>query len=236
MSALNARNKTLAEIRTELRERLGFQSTGPAASGNTRLLNSFMQEGHDLLYDQLKPTPARKITTIRLMPGQTLYDYHNDIDDENIDPGTVKNVWVSIGSIPTILTQGITVQHRAFVASRSYPERYDTIAGQLEVWPIPAAQYDLSIEYLEPKPRFVQDQDRPGVYDRLIFLYALANAKAHYRHPDATATGASFEQLLRSEKSKMHENRRYVMPTGSSEAERAQVVSNPDGTQTMRIG
>lgn len=235
MNPLNARNRTLAELRTELRERLGFVASGPAASGNTRLLTSFLQEAHDFLYDQLKPTPARKIATIRLMPGQAVYDYHNDIDDEDIDPGTVKEVWLLMGSAPARLTQGITVQDRA-LGLRSYPSRYDTINGQLEIYPAPSAQYDLFIEHLALKPRFIQDQDRPGVPDRLLFLYALANAKAHYRHPDATAAGSSFKQMLSSEKMKQHENRRYVMATGAGEPEQAQVVRRGDGTFTLKVG
>lgn len=231
--SLEARNRTLAELRTELRARLGFIQSGPAAAGNTGTLNSFLQEAHDFVYDELKPSPARKQTAIRLMPGQWLYDYHNDKEDEPIDPGTVSKVWLeSDGRTIGALVQGIAPHLRAF-ESRSYPTRYDTLNGQMELWPVPERQYDLFIEYLAPKPRFVQDQDRPGVPDRLIFLYALANAKAHYRQPDAQAAGASFSKMLASAKAKQHENRRYVMATGKEEAPRAQVVRTADGFKSI---
>lgn len=235
MNGLESRNRTLGELRTELRARLGFIESGPAAAGNSAALNSFLQEGHDLIYDELQPSPARKKTSIRLMPGQFLYDYHNDTDDEPIDPGTVRKVWIEHdGSIVSRLVQGISEQERAF-ESRSYPTKYDTLNGQMELWPVPAQQYNLFIEYLAPKPRFAQDQDRPGVPDRLVFLYALANAKAHYRQPDAQAAGASFTKALSKEKMKQHENRRYVMPTGGEQPPQAQVVHDANGAK-LRIG
>ena len=236
MSVLNSRNRTLGELRTELRTRLGFVQSGPAASGNAALLNSFLHEGHDFLYDELKPTPARKKTSIRLMPGQYLYDYHNDTEDEDIDPGTVKAIWLEMGGGTVVtMTQGITRHDRAFSETRSYPARYDTLNGQLEIYPVPDEQYDLFIEYLAPKPRFSQDQDRPGVPDRLLFLYALANAKSHYRHPDAQAAGTTFTKMLNTTKAKQHENRRYIKATGKEVSAPAQVVASGDGFK-LRIG
>src|SRR5687768_14915564 len=233
MNGLEERNRTLGELRTELRGRLGFVQSGPAASGNTPILNSFLQEGHDFLYDELKPSPARKKAIIRLMPGQHLYDYHNDKEDEPIDPGTVSKVWLELdGNNISTLAQGIAPHLRAF-ESRSYPTRYDTLNGQMELWPVPSQQYDLYIEYLAPKPRFTQDQDRPGVPDRLVFLYALANAKAHYRQPDAQAAGATFTKMLATAKARQHENRRYVMATGKEEARQAQVVQTANGFKSI---
>lgn len=231
--SMESRNRTLGELRTELRGRLGFVQSGPMASGNTDILDSFLQEAHDFIYDELKPSPARKQTAIRLMPGQYLYDYHNDTDDEPIDPGTVSRVWLELdGNNVGTLRQGIAPHLRAF-ESRSYPTRYDTLNGQMEIWPVPSQQYDLFIEYLAPKPRFTQDQDRPGVPDRLLFLYALANAKAHYRQPDAQASGASFAKMLASAKARQHENRRYVMATGKAEERTAQVVRTADGFKSI---
>jgi hypothetical protein len=67
------------------------------------------------------------------------------------------------------------------------------------------------VEYIAPKPRFSQPSDRPGVPDRLILLYAIANAKAHYNRSDAQAAGATFTEMLEMAKSNRHENKRYIV-------------------------
>lgn len=42
------------------------------------------------------------------------------------------------------------------------PVRYDTLNGQIELWPVPdRAGYGLLVEYIAGKPRFSQDTDRP---------------------------------------------------------------------------
>lgn len=232
MSGLQQRYRTLGEMRTELKARLGFVAQGPASNNNNPVMTSFLQEAHDYVYEELKPSPARKKTTVTLEAGSILYDWHNDIEDEPIEPGMVKSVWIVGGDVREKLWQGISESDRS-LTSRSQPTKYDTINGQCEVWPTPDRPYGLVIEYIAPKPRFSQDGDRPIVPDRLVFLYALAQGKAHYRHPDAQAAGATFANLLKLEKAKQHENRRYIVNEQSA-AERTVTVS--DGVHTLRAG
>lgn len=227
MSGLRARYKTLGELRTELRARLGFILQGPAAANNQAVLDSFLQEGHAVVYETLNPSPARKKTTIRLQPGEWLYDYHNDVEDEPIDPGNVLSIWVAISdTIREPLSQGISEADRAF-ETRQWPERYDTLNGQMELYPVPDQEYDLIVEYIAGPGRFTQDSDRSSVPDRLVFSYALANAKAHYRHPDAQAAATTYSTLMDSAKSKQHENRRYVK--GKAISQDPQVVATASG-------
>lgn len=210
-NGLQQRYRTLGELRTELKARLGFVAQGPSSNNNNAVLNSFLQEGHDYLFAELQPTPSRKKTIIELQAGSYLYDWHNDIEDEDIDPAMVEAVYVINGSDQRIkLTQGIDERDRSYT-SRSHPTRYDTLNGQIEVWPVPDRIYSMIVEYIAPRPNFAADADRPGVPDRLILLYAIANAKAHYRHPDAQAAGATFSQMLRKAKAGQHENRRYIV-------------------------
>lgn len=233
MSGLTQRYRTLGELRTELKARLGFVAQGPSSNNNNAVLNSFLQEGHDYLYAELQPGPARKKTTITLNTGSYLYDWHNDAEDEDIDPGTVAAVWiVPAGDERYQLAQGITEAHRA-ETSRAHPTRYDTLNGQIELWPVPDQNYDLIIEYTAPRPAFTADAHRPGVPDRLVLLYAIANAKAHYRHPDAQAAGTTFANLLRIEKGKQHENRRYVVNNASGGART--VTRGADGSFTLQV-
>jgi len=227
MNGLEQRNRTFGELLTELKARLSFVAQGPSSNNNNPVLTSFLQEGHDFLYEKLKPTPARKKTTITINAGSYLYDFHNDVEDEYIDPGKVLSVWVIIGSGERVrLTQGVSEADREFT-DRSYPTRYDNLNGQIELWPIPDQTYALVIEYIAPQPRFSQPSDRPGVPDRLILLYAIANAKAHYRHPDAQAAGTTFANMLAMAQGNQHENRRYVVNGRQSSEET--VRSTPNG-------
>lgn len=206
------RYKTYGELITELRTRLGFVSQGPSANNNKSILDSFLQEAHEAVYAQLQPEAARKKTRIKLEAGSYLYDYHNDEEDENIDPGSVISMWiVDSGENRYKLRQGISERMRED-DDRSQPLRYDTLDGQIELHPIPdEGPYDLLIEYIQERPRFTRDNDRPGVPDRLVFLFALYMAQAHYRMPDHQVTLQLFQSMMTKEKAKQHENRRYFI-------------------------
>jgi hypothetical protein len=206
------RYRTYGELVTELRARLGYVQQGPSANNNKSILDSFLQEAHEVVYEQLEPTPMRKKTAIVLENGSYLYDWHNDEDDEDIDPGKVISVWVlDDGDNRFKLTQGISERMRED-DQRGMPLRYDNLDGQIELYPIPDEEpYRLLIEYIANRPRFVQDTDRPGVPDRLVFLFALYMAQAHYRMPEYQTTLQLFQSMMAKEKAKQHENRRYFI-------------------------
>lgn len=212
MSSLTARQNTLGDMLTRLKRRLGFMAQGPGSNGNNELLIDFLQEGHEFVYATLKPSAARKKAIIVLQPGSYLYDYHNDVDDEPIEPSDVMSVWVKIAdNMPVEMHQGISEIDRSFDTSRQYPAKYDTLNGQMEVWPVPDQAYDMIVEYTAGPPRFEQLQDRPGVPWRLVYLYALWKGKAHYRHNDAQEAANMFAENLRLAKGDQHENHRYLV-------------------------
>ena len=211
MNSLIQRYRTYGELMTELKARLGFVAQGPSSNNNRAVMDSFLREAHEYVYAQMEPEPMRKKTVIALEKGSYLYDWHNDDEDEDIDPGLVRSVWLIDGENRYRLVQGITERHREDT-SRGQPVRYDTLNGQIELWPVPdRAGYGLLVEYIAGRPRFSQDTDRPGVPDRLVLLYAIYMAQVHYRHPSYQATSASFNALLAKEKAKQHEGRRYVV-------------------------
>lgn len=188
MNGLAERNKTLGELLTELRVRLGFVAQGSAAKNNEATLKSYLQEAYDFVYAELDPSAMRKESIISTQANSSLYDWHDDTAGEDIDPASVIALWVKVSdTIREPLTYGITQNDKSFETLRQQPQKYDTLNGQLQVWPAPDRAYDLIVEHTALKSRFTQASDRPSVPDRLVFLYALANAKAHYRHPDAHA-------------------------------------------------
>lgn len=234
MNGLTERYRTLGELMTELRARLGFVTQGSASKNNDTVIKSFLQEAHDYVFGELEPPAMRKKTTIKLVAGSFLYDWNNDEEDEEIDPGRVISIWVKTSdTIRSPLRQGITESDRSLDDIRQEPQKYDHLNGQIELWPIPDQPYDLVIEYTADKPRFDRPSDRPSVPDRLVFLYALANAKAHYRHPDAQAAATSFQNMLAKEKFRQKENKRFFMQGETTRGDQ-QVARTANGGYTLR--
>jgi hypothetical protein len=234
MNGLSERYRTFGELMSELRSRLGFIAQGSASKNNEAVLKSFLQEAHDFVFSELQPPAQRKKTIIKLERGSFLYDWHNDQEDEDIDPGKVISVWLKESdTIRTPLRQGITENDRSLDTIQQQPEKFDHINGQMELWPIPDQPYDLIVEYLAEQNRFDRQNDRPSVPDRLVFLYALANAKAHYRHPDAQASATTFKTLLDKEKFRQKENKRFFMQGETTRGD-AQVVRTANGGYTLR--
>lgn len=233
-TGLESREKTLGELMTELRARLGFVAQGSASKNNDLVIKSFLQEAHEFVFDELEPPSQRIKTVIKLQAGSYLYDYYNDLDDEPIDPSRVMSIWIKVGdTIREPMRQGITENDRAFESLREQPQKYDNLGGQIELWPIPDREYDMIVEYTREKARFDRFSDRPSVPSRLVFLYALATAKAHFRHPDASAAAASFDRAMQKKKSRDKENRRYFANTNATRGD-AQVVRTANGGYTLR--
>lgn len=234
MNGLDERYSTLGELRARLQLRLGFISTGPGSLNNRGLLNTFLQEGHDLICGEVDVKGMRRRGLIMLSAGASRYDWRNDAIDEDIDPGHIQSVWVQVSdNDPVELVQGITEADRSFSDQQAWPTRWDNVNSQMEVWPTPDAPYTLIVWYTAPQSRFDRDSDRPSVPDRLIFLYALSIAKAHYRHSDAQVSGNMFERQLRTFKAAQHENQRYFM-SGNATETAGQVVKTASG-YAMRV-
>jgi len=170
MNPIPHRYQTLGELRRRLRARLGFMTQGPAAESNRAALDDMLQEAHAYVCAQVQVSVLRKKTTIALEPGSYRYDWHNDSEDEDIDPGRVLSVWIAASDgLRVPLVQGIGERHREQADLRATPSRYDTLDGQVELWPIPDRTCDLLIEYEASLTRFTRDADRPGVPDALVF-------------------------------------------------------------------
>ena len=208
---LTSREGTLGSMMTELKARLGFVTQGASSKLIDPLLKSFLQEGHEYVYEQLGAPLLKKRTTIMLQKGSKLYDCHNDIEDENFEPAMIESICVyDTETSFNELRQGITELMRCDDITPTVPERYDILDGQIELWPTPDDAYRMVVIYRPGLTRFTQPADHACVPSRLVFLYALASAKAHYQHPDAQTAGNIFQQALRIERQKQHENKRQT--------------------------
>ncbi len=211
---IDRRQRTLGELMTELKARLGFVTQGVSSKLADPILKSFLQEGHDYVYEKMGRPTAKARTTIMVHKGSKLYDFHNDELDEDIPPETVLaiSVYETYDSIVR-LVQGITEAMRADDVTPEVPRRWDVLNGQIELWPTPDAQYPMVVIYERGKTRFERDEDRPCVPDRLVFLYALASAKAHYGHQDAQTAGSIFQTYLKEAMSDRLFNKRFNVRT-----------------------
>lgn len=211
---IDRRRRTLGQMMTELKARLGFVTQGVGSKLIDPILKSFLQEGHDYVFEKLGRPTAKARTTITLANGSKLYDFHNDIDDDDIPPESVLDlaVYETPNSIVR-LRQGISEAMRADDITRDVPHRWDVLNGQIELWPTPDDDYPLVVIYERGKSRFERDEDRPCVPDRLVFLYALASAKAHYGHQDAQTAGSIFQTYLREAMSDRLFNKRFSVRT-----------------------
>lgn len=195
-TGLTEREQTLGDMLTELRVRLGFVAQGPASKSNEAILKSFVRDAVAYVWEELGHPERKRIARIDLKDEDRLYDFHDDDLDIDIDPRSVTAMWISEGTARWSLDRGIAEPERA-EEERGTPRRWDFYNGQIELYPVPdSADRQLVIEYIDREHRFDQMSDRCPVPSRLAFLYALANAKAHYHQQDAQAVASEFQQML----------------------------------------
>lgn len=205
-------NRTLLDLRGDLMRRLGFgERVANPPPGMTELLNSFLIGAQKLLYRRYEVLRTRRFFSWKLQEGVRFYDVdaNGDICTKRLDPRKVN--WVGIerdgiwyplidGIPPTLYTHDVG----------GFPQRYE-IRQCIELWPTPdstpATLYVKGDFGLEP---FAADTDKTTIDDELVFLLALANAKSHYRQPDASNYVQEMETYLRNMVSGTHQTRRYI--------------------------
>lgn len=205
-------NKTLATLRADLMVRLGFaaQKNNPPP-GMTDLLNSFLIEAQELLYRRYDVLRTLRFYSWNLQAGVKFYDINANVETctKRLDPRKVNWVGVQVEGVWYPLECGIPPPlYSQNPGGR--PLRYE-IRQCIEVWPVPATtEGTLVIKGdfgLEP---FAADTDTTTIDDRLVFLLALANAKAHYGKPDANNYIAQMEQMMVNLVAGAHNTRRYI--------------------------
>ena len=193
---LARREKTMGDLLNELRARLGFVIQGSASQANDPILISFLEEAADIVVADLGIPFFKRTTTIKVEKGSKLYDWHDDINDEDINPQDVTNIYLADGVDQRYpLIEGISEFMRAEV-DQSMPTHFERLNGQIELYPVPEREYGLVIEWNSSHFKFTEKTDRCPVNSRLVFLRALATAKAHYRMPDAQNAAASYNEML----------------------------------------
>lgn len=119
---------TLANLRTELRARLGYAAVADTSGPMQTLLNSFLIEAHEQLSIQLEASEDRRDWILPLVPGQTIYQLPTDDCGYTPDHERILGVFVGTSGQWSHLRRGIDPVCYT-TASRGIPTRYDIAHG-----------------------------------------------------------------------------------------------------------
>lgn len=186
--------RTLGDLRSELRARLGMSASGSAAGVNQTLLDSFLRNGQKQIYAAGMWKRLHRYEDKEVGVNQYLVDY-----PAAADPDRILQIGANIGTDDTPnwieLKEGISLHHYNTQHMVGYPQRYRCYE-QIELWPKNDAIRDIRIFYVKALDPFTQDGHRATIDDDMVLLHAIANAKLHYRQPDAQTYGNQLETLL----------------------------------------
>jgi hypothetical protein len=209
--------ETLATLRTRLLKRLGYaaQVSNPPP-GMAALLDDFLQSSQKLLYTKYTELRTERFFTWTMAAGVRLYDLPDNDESCSKKLNALKLSWVGVEDLNGAwlpLTSGISPTLYTGITMNSIPQRYE-IRQCIEVFPPPDAAYKLRIKGHYLLQSFTADADQTTIDSELVFLWALATAKAHYGHPDANNIAAMANTYLGDLVAGKHGTKRYV-PGGS---------------------
>lgn len=204
--------RTLVELRHDLARRLGYGAqVENLPPGMTELLNSFLQGAQRALYRRYSVLRTERIFRWPLVEGVRFYDLdgNDDACTKRLDPRKVRWVGIERDGVWTPLVCGIPPEAYSY-PQIGWPTRYE-IRQCIEIWPAP----DSTVQYLRVKGHFelepfTEDDHATTIDDELVFLLALANAKAHYNKPDANNYIAQLETMMANLVAGSHHTRRYI--------------------------
>jgi len=182
---------TLLSLRTRIMTRLGFasQAANPLP-GMKALVNDFLSSGQAYLYKRYSQLHTRRLFRWKVSPGQRFYSIKDNDDDIlcnfTMDP-TKAIEWAGIQDSRNVwypLIEGIPPQLYTMITKPWRPARYE-IRQCIELYPAPDQTYWLWFKAHFGLLSFALDTDSTTIDAELVFLHALANAKAHYGQPDA---------------------------------------------------
>ncbi|RZZ85684.1 hypothetical protein [Pseudoxanthomonas winnipegensis] len=206
-------NQTLKELRGRLMSRLGYGAQVAAPPpGMKDLLNDFLQASQRTIYERTRGYfQLERYFSWPLTAGVRLYDLmgNEQACDKRLNPSKITWVGIEKDGIFRPLCRGI--EPRMYSTDETgIPERYE-IRECIEIWPRPdETEGQLVIKGMFGLDDFAEDLDRTTIDSELVFLLALANAKSHYRQPDAQTYYQQLEVMLQNIVAGSHQTARYV--------------------------
>lgn len=191
---------TLETLRTKLLARLGMGAMGASGGANLTAIDSFLQNGQAQLYRMQDWRHLIDYQDKTLGQSQNLLDYptagvmsgRSSARDQRI-----LKVETTYSGQYLQLSEGITTEMWSTMETQSSPERYERFA-QLLIYPKANQVYTVRVWFVADLDPFTENDHKATLDDDMIFLHALANAKAHYRQPDAPTHQGQLNTLLAS--------------------------------------
>jgi hypothetical protein len=192
--------RTLAELRAELLARLGMAAMGASGGANVTLIDSFLRNGQAQLYRMQDWKHLIDYEDKTLGEEQNLLDYpaSGEMNEGSAarDKRILRIETLYSGQWRT-LKEGIRTSDWDTMDTLSYPCKYERYS-QLLIYPKADQTYTVRIWFVADLDAFTESEDRATLDDEMIMLHALANAKAHYRQPDAATYQGQLNSLLAS--------------------------------------
>lgn len=213
-------NQTLAELRRRMLVRLGYsaQADNPPP-GMVDLLDDFLINAQRLLYRRYNALRTERFFSWTMVPGARFYDLDTNRDNCTKRMDAYKVSWVGIEDLNGVwydLFEGIPPEFYTSSNFEGIPSRYE-IRQCIEVFPAPAQAYTLRIKAHFGLEAFADDEDQTTIDSELVFLWALANAKAHYGQPDANNIAAQANTYRGDLIAGSHLTARYVPGTSPAQ-------------------
>jgi hypothetical protein len=205
-----------ATLQNRLIIALGFsaQQANPPP-GLAGFVGEKLTESQNFLYRKYPNLRLRHFFRWKLIPGQRFYsltdndemynggfviDVNKPIEEAHAQD--VRNVWYPLieGIPPTLYTM---------VAKPWRPARFE-IRSALEIYPAPDQTYWVWLKGHCGLSSFQNPTDLPSIDSELVFMYALAAAKAHYGQQDAAQIFKQSRDFLGELVAGTHGKNRYI--------------------------
>lgn len=209
---------TLLTLRTDMMVGLGFaaqKATPPP--GMADLIDLWLRTCQKSLYFKNPSLRTERYFRWTMAEGEGYYGIlDNDVTgdilcEKQLNEYKISGVWLEdLSGKWTPLSPGISPAEYNSVDQLGYPSRYE-IRSCVEVMPRPNADgLKLWIKGQMGLDAFTGDTDRTTIDSHLVFLWALAKGKRHYKKPDAADAQAEAGAYLLDTISGKHGTNRYV--------------------------
>ncbi len=219
-----AYTETLKILRDRILIRLGFAAQlATPPPGMAALVNEFLSSAQTQMAQRFPELVTERFYTWTMIAGTRFYSTSGDDEgvtapDFILDPKKI--TWIGIEDLNAAfypLREGIDPTLYTTESKDGFPRRYE-IRQSIEVFPAPADAYKLQVKGRPLNFVFAGDSDIATIDPELIFLLALANAKAHYNQPDAGVYFTQATNHLGQLVAGSHGTKRYT--PGAVEVER----------------
>lgn len=209
---------TLLTLRQRILRRLGFAaSVANPPPGMAELVDEFLASAQTQMVERFPDLVTERFFTWTMVPSPVQRFYETGADDEGAtSPDYVLNpkdvTWVGVEDLNGTflgLIEGIKPHFYTSESQPGLPSHYE-IRQAIEVFPAPDQAYKLHVKGRFKNLPFASDSDVTTIDPELVFLLALANAKAHYNQPDASIYFTQAQSHLGQLNAGMHGTARYV--------------------------